>query len=109
MRLFTLRRPLIAASLITLVLVVVCGCSAVLFAMRRDAGALPQFALDLGLIQVIGRLSTVPECSYATSCLLDPSGRDPSIYTVWLILRSPGSDAPVRVIRLTSVPVSSGA
>jgi hypothetical protein len=99
---------MIAASLVALALVVVYGCTAVLFAVRREAITPPQFALDMGRIQVLGRRSTVPECSYATSCLFDPSGRDPSIYTVWLILRSSHSDTPSRVIRLTSVPVGDG-
>jgi hypothetical protein len=100
--------PMIAASLVTLALVVVCGCSAVLFAIRCKAIALPQFALDVGLTQVLGRRSTVREYSYVTSCLLDPSGRDPAIYTVWLILRSSHSDTRPQVIRLTSAPVDEG-
>ena len=108
MRLFARQRPMIAASLVALALVVVYGCTMVLFAVRREAITPPQFALDMGLIQVLGRRSTVPECSYATSCLLDPSGRDPAIYTVWLILRSSCSDTPPQVIRLTSVPVGDG-
>jgi len=108
MRLFARQRPMIAASLVALALVVVYGCTAVLFAVRREAITPPQFALDMGRIQVLGRRSTVPECSYATSCLLDPSGRDPAIYTVWLILRSSCSDTPPQVIRLTSVPVGDG-
>ncbi len=108
MRLFARQHPMITASLVVLALVIWCGCSTILFAVRRNAIAPPQFVLDAGLIQVLGRLSTVPECSYATSCLFDPSGRDPSIYTVWLILRSSHSDTPARVIRLTSVPVGDG-
>jgi hypothetical protein len=99
---------MIAASLVALALVVVYGCTVVLFDVRREAITPPQFALDMGRIQVLGRRSTVPECSYATSCLLDPSGRDPTIYTVWLILRSSCSDTPPQVIRLTSVPVGDG-
>lgn len=105
MRLFAQQRRVITVPLVAFVLVIVCGCSVTLLAVGYGTGTPPQFALDLGLMQVIGRLSTVPECSYATSCLLDPSGRDPSIYTVWLILRSSRSDTPFRVIRLTSVPV----
>jgi len=108
MRLVARQRPMIAASLVALALVVVYGCTMVLFAVRREAITPPQFALDMGRIQVLGRRSTVPECSYATSCLLDPSGRDPAIYTVWLILRSSCSDTPPQVIRLTSVPVGDG-
>jgi len=108
MRLFARQRPMIAASLVALALVVVYGCTVVLFDVRREAITPPQFALDMGRIQVLGRRSTVPECSYATSCLLDPSGRDPAIYTVWLILRSSCSDTPPQVIRLTSVPVGDG-
>jgi len=108
MRLVARQRPMIAASLVALALVVVYGCTVVLFDVRREAITPPQFALDMGLIQVLGRRSTVPECSYATSCLLDPSGRDPAIYTVWLILRSSCSDTPPQVIRLTSVPVGDG-
>ncbi|ABQ91188.1 hypothetical protein [Roseiflexus sp. RS-1] len=108
MRLFARQRPMIAASLVALALVVVYGCTVVLFDVRREAITPPQFALDMGLIQVLGRRSTVPECSYATSCLLDPSGRDPAVYTVWLILRSSHSDTPPQVIRLTSVPVGDG-
>jgi hypothetical protein len=108
MRLVARQRPMIAASLVVLALVVVCGCSAVLFAVRREAITPPQFVLGAGLIQVLGRRSTVPECSYATSCLLDPSGRDPAVYTVWLILRSSHSDTPPQVIRLASAPVGDG-
>jgi hypothetical protein len=108
MRLFARQRPMIAASLVALALVVVYGCTMVLFAVRREAITPPQFALDMGLIQVLGRRSTVPECSYATSCLLDPSGRDPAVYTVWLILRSSHSDTPPQVIRLASAPVGDG-
>ncbi|MCL6539223.1 MAG: hypothetical protein K6T87_01305 [Roseiflexus sp.] len=108
MLLFARQRPMIAASLVALALVVVYGCTAVLFAVRREAITPPQFTLDMGLIQVLGRRSTVPECSYATSCLLDPSGRDPAVYTVWLILRSSHSDTPPQVIRLASAPVGNG-
>ena len=108
MRLFARQRPMIAASLVALALVVVYGCTVVLFDVRREAITPPQFALDMGLIQVLGRRSTVPECSYATSCLLDPSGRDPAVYTVWLILRSSRSDTPPQVIRLASAPVGNG-
>ena len=108
MRLVARQRPMIAASLVALALVVVYGCTVVLFDVRREAITPPQFALDMGLIQVLGRRSTVPECSYATSCLLDPSGRDPAVYTVWLILRSSHSDTPPQVIRLASAPVGNG-
>ncbi len=108
MRLFARQRTMIAASLVALALVVVYGCTVVLFDVRREAITPPQFALDMGLIQVLGRRSTVPECSYATSCLLDPSGRDPAVYTVWLILRSSHSDTPPQVIRLASAPVGNG-
>jgi hypothetical protein len=95
--------------LAALMLIAVCGCGIGGVAIRRGAVAPPQFALDLGVVQALGRLSTVPGCSYATACLLDPSGRDTAIYTVWLILRPARPDAPVRTIRLVSIVVDDGS
>lgn len=61
MRLFAQQRRVITVPLVAFVLVIVCGCSVTLLAVGYGTGTPPQFALDLGLMQVIGRLSTVPD------------------------------------------------
>ncbi|MDW8214823.1 MAG: hypothetical protein RMJ55_14795 [Roseiflexaceae bacterium] len=95
--------------LAALTLIVVCGCSIGGVAIRRGAVAPPPFVIDLGAVQALGRLSTVPVCSYATACPLDPSGRNMTIYTVWLIQRPIQPGAPVRAIRLVSMVVDGGS
>jgi hypothetical protein len=104
-----LRRATIGSVLAALALIVVCACGVAGAAIRRGSVSPPQFAVDLGSVQVLGRLSTVPVCSYATSCLLDPSGRDIAIYTLWMIQRPSQPGAPSRAIRLASMVVDDGS
>ncbi len=103
------RRALIASMLAAFALIAAIGCGIGGWSVRRGVVAPPSFAIDLGVVQALGRLSTVPVCSYATSCLLDPSGRDMAIYTIWLIQRPAHPDAPVRTFRLVSFVVDEGS
>ena len=102
------KRVIIGGILVTLALIVVCS-GAGMTAIRRSGVALPQFVIDLGPVQALGRLSTIPVCSYATSCLLDPSGRDVAIYTIWIIQRPALPGAPSRAIRLASLVIDDGS
>lgn len=103
------RCTLIAGLFFALALIAVCGWGAGGGSIRRGAVAPPPFALNLGPMYALGRLSTVPVCSYATACPLDPSGRDTSIYTVWLIQRPAQPDAPARAVRLFSIVIDDGS
>ncbi len=103
------RRALIANVFAAFAFIVAVGCGVGGWTVRRGAVTPPPFAIDFGVAQALGRLSTVPVCSYATSCLLDPSGRDTTIYTVWLIQRPTQSEAPVRALRLFSIVIEDGS
>ncbi|MFQ3632886.1 hypothetical protein [Roseiflexus sp.] len=95
----------IGAALVVCLMIVLCGSGVGVQAFQRGVVQPPPFAVDLGIVQVTGRLSSIPICSYATSCLLDPSGRDLEIYTVWLLWRPGRADAPTQAIRLMSIVI----
>jgi len=93
---------IIGGVIVAFTLIALCGCSAGVLAIRQGAISPPQFVIDLGAVHVVGRLSSIPVCSYATSCLLEPPARDMTIYTIWVIRRSDRSDVPTSAIRLMS-------
>lgn len=87
------------------ILAVALACSAGSAVLHRDTLRPPTFAVNLGPVHLVGRTSAVPLCSYVTSCLLDPSGRDSEIYTIWLVWRPERPGGAATILRILSLPL----